>query len=175
MAPFRKIVVAVLVFVLFVGGGFATMQVADFGSDSAARNPDTVTNESINQQTDLYQFVNKALEDSTTGFNESVEVRNSSDAVLDKGEDYFWNASDGTIRFNDTVNVTDGATGSLNYTYFRETKDVQALSQVIDPLVAFAGRAPLMAGGLALAVLLLAFGAIVAKYFAGSDVPRSNR
>lgn len=171
---FRRYVIAVLVFVVFVGGAFAMFQVADAGSDSAARTAENVTNESINQQVGIWQYVNKSTQEHTAGFNETVTVYNSNDQELTKGEDYQWNATDGAIKYENTASVTDGETGNISYAYFENTQDVKGLSSIIDPIVAFVGRGGLLAGGLGLVVVLLAFGALIARYI-GDSGPQTNR
>lgn len=171
---FRRYVIAILVFVIFVAAAFTMMIVADLSEDSAAQVADNVTNESINQQVDLWQFVNKAIEDDTAGFNESVTVYNSSDVELEEGVDYEWNATDGTIKYHNTAKVNDGETGNISYTYFRNTQEVSELSKVIDPIVAFVSRSGLFVGGLGLVVVFLAFGSLVARYLGGQDF-QSNR
>lgn len=171
---FRRYVIPIVLFVLVASVAFGTIVMADTASDSAARDAATVTNESISQQVGVWQFSKQALEESTAGFNESVTAYNSNGAELTKGVDYEWNATDGTITYYNTQNVTDGATGSLSYTYFENTQEVQALSQIIDPIVLFVSQSPLLVGGLALGIILLAAVAILAKYMNRSDF-KSNR
>lgn len=171
---FRRYVIPVVLFVLVAGVAFGTMMMAGAASDSAARTAESVTNESISQQTGIWQFVKKATVDSTAGFNESVTAYNASGAKLTKGVDYEWNATDGTIQYLNSANVTDGATGNISYTYFENTQEVQLLSQIIDPIMLFVSSSPLLVGGLALGILLLAAVAILAKYM-GKDDFTSNR
>lgn len=171
---YRRYVVPIVLFVLFAAMAFGTMMVADFGSNDAARNAANVTNESISQQVGVWQFVNKATVEHTAGFNESVTVYNSSGDELVKGTDYEWNASDGTISYYNTANVADNEAGNISYTYFKNTQDVQLLSDIIDPIVLFASQSPLLIGGLALGIILMAAVAIVAKYMGRSDF-KSNR
>lgn len=172
---FRRYIIPIVLFVLVVGVAFGTMVVADAASDDAAREPVQVTNETISQQTGIWQFVKNATVDSTAGFNESVTAYNASGAELVKGVDYEWNASDGTIQYIDTANVTDGATGNISYIYFKNTPDVQVLSQIIDPIVTLVSHSPLLVGGLALGLMLLAAAAILARYMGGSDFTKTNR
>lgn len=164
---FRKIVLAVLVFVAVAGIGIATLEIADSAKAEGDRTPVNVTNESIVQEVGIWQFVNKAIEDDTAGFRENVTVYNSSDVELTEGTDYEWNATDGTITYFNTARVTDGATGNISYTYLQNTRPVSVLSRVIDPVVALVSWSPLLAGGLGLSVILLAVGAIVARYVGG--------
>lgn len=171
---FRRYVLPILVFVLFVGGAYTMFLVVDAGSDSADRTPEYVENESINQQVGLWQFTNKALDQHTAGFNESVTVYNASDHELTKGEDYQWNASDGSIKYENTNDVTDGNTGTISYHYFENTEDVKGLSRVIGPLAGLVGQGGLLVGGLAIVVMLLAFAGLVSRFFSGNDF-QSNR
>lgn len=171
---FRRYVVAVAIFVLFVGGAFTIYAAADAAEDSAAQEPDEVVNESINQQVDIWQFVDKATVDSTAGFNESVTVYNSSGTELTKGDDYLWNASSGTINYQNTASVTDGATGNITYTYFENTEDVKALDSVIDPLVTFVGNAPILLAGFGFIIVFLVIAGIVNKYVFRDDM-KTNR
>lgn len=171
---FRRYATAIFVFVIVVAAAFTVFLVADAAEDSAAQTADSVDNETINQQVDIWQFVSKATEDRTAGFNESVTVFNSSGDELTKGEDFLWNASEGTINYQNTANVTDGENGNISYTYFRNTKEVNTISQIIDPVVALIGNGGLLVGGLGLVVVLLAFVTLVARFFSGNDF-QSNR
>lgn len=171
---FRRYVAWTLFFVVAVAAAFTMYQVADLGGKAAAREPDSVTNESIVMETDIWQFVNKAVEANTAGFNETVSAENASGTDLEKGEDFEWNATEGKIKFLNTQNVTDGATGSINYTYFRNTERVGELDAVLGPVVSFVGQAGIWGAGLALVGILLALAALVAKFFGGDDF-QSNR
>lgn len=171
---FRRYVAWTLFFVIAVAAAFTMYQVADLGEKAAAREADQVTNESIILETDAWQFVNKATKDDTAGFNETISAENSTGGDLVKGEDFEWNATEGKIKFINTQDVTDGATGSINYTYFRNTERVGELDAVLGPVVSFVGQAGLWGAGLALVGILLALAALVAKFFGGDDF-QSNR
>lgn len=161
--------VAVLLFVAVAGMGVATIQIADSAENSADVTTENVTNESIVQEVGVWQLVNKAVEEDTAGFGDTVTVRNSTNATLVAGTDYEWNATDGTITYFNTQNVTDGATGNISYTYYQNTRSVTLLSRVIDPVVALVSWSPLLVGGLGLGVVLLAAAALVSKFVLGSS------
>lgn len=172
---FRRYVVPVLLFVMVVGVAFGTLQMTDAAADSAAREAVNVTNESVSQQVGLWQFVNKATADHTTGFGENVTVYNASDAELTEGVDYRWNSTDGSIYYENTANVTDGDVGNISYTYYRNSQEVRGLSRVINPIVGFVAQFPLFVGGLGLGILLLAAVAILSRYLNNSSAPKTNR
>lgn len=161
---YRKLVIAVLLFVAVAGIAFGTLQIADSARGQADYTVQNVTNESIVQETGIWQYVNEALNDDTAGFRADVTVYNSSDVELTEGTDYEWNATDGTITYFNTASVNDGATGNISYTYLENTRAVSVLSRVIDPVATFVSQAPLMVGGLGLGILLLAAAVIVTKY-----------
>lgn len=172
---FRRYVIAVLLFVAVAGMGFALLEIADASRNDAARTGELQVNESISQETGLWQFVNRAIEDDTAGFNETVTVYNASDAELVPGTDYEWNSTDGTIKYSNTANVTDGATGNITYAYFQNTRSVNVLSRVVTPVVTFLSWSPLLVGGIGLGVLLLAAVAILMRYVGGSSGPQTRR
>lgn len=177
MPSFRKIVIPVLVFVLFVGGAFAAYQIADFGQGAAAQDDgQTVTNESHMQQVGMWQFVDRGTNEYTTGFNDSVTVYNSSDVELTEGTDYRWNETEGTIFFENTPNTTDNAQFNITYTYFSNPPETRELDRVLDTITGGLGQMGYFAGGIALVVFLLAFGGFVAKYVGTkSNQPRTRR
>lgn len=173
---FKRLAVAVAVFVILVGGAFTAYYVADYGADSAAQEPAQVTNETISQQVDVWQFVGKATEEHTAGFNESVTVYNSSGVELTKGTDYEWNATRGTIAYRNTANVQDNVNGNITYTYFENTEGVQILSGPIGGITDAIGWLGVLGAGFSLIVLLLAVAALVARAFSGrGGPPRTNR
>lgn len=175
MPTFRKIVIPVFVFVIFVGGGFAAYQVADLGQKSAARDDgQTAVNETHIQQVGMYQFVDQSTEEFTAGFNDSVTVYNSSDTELVEGEDYEWNSTEGSIFFYDTANTDDGSAFNITYTYYKNTERVRELSGPLGVITGGLGQVAYFAAGLALVVLILAFGALVGSYL-GDDGPQTNR
>jgi len=171
---YRRYVIAVLLFVAAAGIGIATLQIADASRDDAAQVGALEVNESISQEVGLWQFTNRAIEANTAGFNETVTAYNATGVELVRGADYVWNATDGTIKYLSTPNVTDGATGNLTYAYFENTREVTLLSRVIDPVVGFMSWSPLLVGGLALGIILLTAAAIVARYV-GDSGPKTRR
>lgn len=171
---FRRFVIPIVLFVLVAGIAIGTLTIADAASDEAARTAENVTNETINQQVDVWQYVNRSLDDSTAGFNESITAYNNTGVELTKGTDYQWNATDGTIKYENTPRVNDNTNGNVSYTYFENTQNVNALSAIIDPLVLFVSQTPLLIGGLALGVILLAAAGILSKYV-GDSGPKTNR
>lgn len=171
----KKLAVAVMVFVIFSGGAFAAYQVANEGKDAAAATDQRVTNETISQQVGIWQLVGKATEDSTAGFgDDNVTVYNENGTELERGHDYRWNASDGAIYFNDTADTTDGENASVSYNYERNTQEVQEVDGPLSTITGAIGNVAFLAGGIALAVLLLAFAGFFAKNFGGSG-PSTNR
>jgi hypothetical protein len=172
---FQRMVIAVAVFVMFVGGAFTAYQVADLGQKNAPSDARNVTNETIPQEYDAYQFVDKALLEYTAGFNDNVTVYNSSDVELEQGTDYEWNDTDGTIHFLNTPKTDESATANVTYTYQWNTQRVREVSTPINTIVQAVGRTGLLAGGLALVVFLIAFAGFAASKFNQSSLPKSNR
>lgn len=176
MVTFRSLIIPVLVLVIFAGGGFAAYQVADFGQKSAARGAGTtVTNESHVQQVGIWQFTDNSTNEFTAGFNDSVTVYNNSSVQLTEGEDYKWNATDGSIFLYDTASTTDGEPFTITYTYYQNTEEVQELSGPLSVITGGLGQVAYLAAGLALVVFILGFGAFVAKYLGSRGGPRTNR
>jgi len=171
---YRRYVIAVLLFVAVAGIAIGTLQIADASKNDAAQLGALEENESINQEVGLWQYANRALADRTAGFNETVRAFNSSGDELVRGQDYKWNSTDGSITYLSSPNVTDGATGTVTYAYFYNTREVDILSRVIEPVLALVGWSPLLVGGLALGVILLAVTAIVMRYL-GDSGPQTRR
>lgn len=172
---FRELVIAVAVFTIFAVGAFTAFQVADLGQKDAPAEPRNVTNETLVQENDAYQFVDNATREYTAGFNDSVTVYNNSSVELSEGTDYEWNSTDGTIKFIDTAKTTEGDNATISYTYYWNTQNVREVSTPINTIVQAIGRTGFLAGGLALVVLLIAFGGFVASKFNESSLPQTNR
>jgi len=172
---FQRMVIAVAVFVMFVGGAFTAYQVADLGQKNAPSDARNVTNETIPQEYDAYQFVDKALLEYTAGFNDSVTVYNSSDVELEQGTDYEWNDTDGTIRFLNTPKTDESNPATITYQYQWNTQRVREVSGPLSVVTDAIGKMGLFAGGLSLVVFLVVTGGFVAKRIGGSNVPARNR
>lgn len=163
---FRTLVLAVAVFVLFVGGGFAAMQVADDSRQDAARQNTTVDNETIVVEYDAYQQVDKAQSKYTLRFhNDSVSVYNNSSAELVRGTDYEWNNTDGTIIFNDTPNTSEGENATITYNVTENTEGVQDVGGPITTVVETLGKNGIYVAGFAFVIFLLALAGILGKFF----------
>lgn len=176
MATFRSIVVAAAILVVFAAGAFTAFQVADVGQSDAPDVPRTATNESIVVEYDTYQYVDNATAEFTTGFNNSsIHVYNNDGAELTRGTDYEWNNSDGSVLFLNTTATTEGDGASITYEYFKNTEAVQEVSGPLTATVEAIGWVGVAASGLALVVLLLAFGGFVASRIGSSGAPRSRR
>jgi len=172
---FRKLVIAVCVFAIFVGGAFTVYQVADLSQKNAPADRKNVTDEQLVQEYDSYQFVDNATQEFTAGFDENVTVKNQSGYELTEGDDYQWNETDGTILFKDTQHTEEGNTSTINYTYFRNTQRVREVSGPLTIITEGIGRTAFLAGGFGLVVLLLVFGGFVAKRIGSNRMPASNR
>jgi hypothetical protein len=173
---FRKLIIAVCVFAIFAAGAFTAFQVADLGQKDAPADPRNVTNETLVQEYDAYQFVDNATKDYTAGFDSDVTVYNNSSVELTEGTDYEWNETDGTIIFKDTAKTTELDEANVSYTYYWNTQRVREVSGPLTVITEAIGRTGLLAGGLALVVLLVSFGGIVAKRIGTSGgLPESNR
>jgi len=169
MALVRRFVIAVSVFAIFVAGAFTVFYVADIAQNDAPAEPQNVTNESIVQETNAYQFVDNATEEFTAGFNDSVTVYNNSSVELTEGDDYEWNSTDGTIKFLNSPKTQDGEPANISYTYFENTQQVKEVSGPITIIVDAIGRTAFMAGALGLVAVLLLFGGFVAQRFTGTS------
>jgi len=172
---FRTIVTAVLVFAVFAAGGVAAYQVADTSQDIAAQENATASGEAIVQQPGVWQFVDAATESSTTGFTENITATNSTGVELTRGEDYRWNATDGTINYENTTSVQDGANGTVSYEYRANTAAVQQVAGPLSAITSGLGLAGLFAGGVALVVFLLGFAAFMARTFGNSGTSPTGR
>lgn len=168
---FRTLVVAVAVFVLFVGGGFAAMQVADDSRQDAARTNTTVENESIVVQYDIYQLTDKAESKYTLQFqNDSVAVSNQSGATLNRGTDYKWNNTDGTIKFINTTATNETNNATISYNVTENNEAVQRIGGPVGRIVDALAKNGVLIAGFAMVVFLLAFGGIIGKYYySGSE------
>jgi len=163
---FRTLVVAVAVFTLFVGGGFAAFQVADTSQEESARTTTNVTGESIVVQYDIYQLTDKAESRYTLSFNNSsVAVFNESGAELTRGTDYEWNNTDGTIRFLNTTATTEGNNATIAYTVVENTETVQSIGGPLSVVVNALGNNGIYIAGFALIIFLLGAAGIFGKYF----------
>lgn len=171
---FKKLAIFVGLFVIFTAGAFTAMQVADIGQDNAPAEQKNVTNETLVQEYDAYQYVDKALVQYTAGFDENVTVYNNTSVELTEGEDYEWNESDGTIRYHDTAKTNETNQSTISYTYYENTKDVKELSGPIRSLVEGLGLLPLMVGGIALCLFLIYIGGFIASKFTNGTM-ESNR
>lgn len=173
---FRRIVIAAAVLTLFAVGAFATFQIASSAQADAPDERLQVTNETVNQEFDAYQFVDAAQEDYTTDFNNSsVEAYNSSNVELQRGTDYRWNNSDGTIRFLDTASTNESETATVSYRHGRNTQAVRDVAGPLSSVVASMGPLALLAGGTALVVVLLAIAVFIGSRLGGSSLPDTNR
>ncbi|MFB6198036.1 MAG: hypothetical protein ABEI52_07190, partial [Halobacteriaceae archaeon] len=158
-----------------VGGAFTAYQVADLGQRNAPSEQRNVTNETIPQEYDAYQFVDKALLEYTAGFNDSVTVYNNSSVELTEGVDYEWNSTDGTIKFNDTPKTNESNPANITYQYQWNTQRVREVSGPLSVVTDAIGKMGLFAGGVSLIVFLIVTGGFVAKRIGGSNVPARNR
>lgn len=172
---FKRLVIAVAVFAIFAAGAFTAYQVADLGQKDAPADPRNVTNETLIQEYDAYQFVPNATKEFTAGFDDNVTVYNNTSHELTEGEDYEWNETDGTIIYKDTASTDEGNESTISYTYYWNTQRVREVSGPLKALTQAIGRTGLLAGGLALVIFLVAFGGLVAKRIGGSDMPQTNR
>jgi len=167
---------AAAVLTVFAVGGLAAFQIADIGQRQAPDEPAEQTNETVVVEYDTYQYVDRATAEFTTGFdNSSVVARNSTNATLTRGVDYKWNNTDGTILFLNTTNTTEGNTSYLSYDYRVNTQAVKDASGPLTAIVEAVGWIGVFAAGLALVVLLLAFGGIVANRVGSGGPPTRNR
>lgn len=171
---FKKVVVPIAVFVIFVSAGFGAYQIADAGQDQAAQQPRTVENETLIQQVGNWQLVSKSLDQFTAGFNDSVTVYNESGVELTEGTDYEWNSTDGAIKYLDTPRTQDGNTSNVTYVYQENTEAVKKLTGPLDVVTVGVGKAAYLAGGFGLILVLMAIGVVVAQWLSDTG-PRTNR
>jgi len=172
---FQRIVIAVSVFAIVAVGALAMFQVADLGQRAAPAENRTAVNESIPQEYDAYQFVDNATEQFFAGGTENVTVYNNSSVKLEKGIDYEWNATDATIKFNDTPKTNESNPANVTYTYQYNVQRVREVSGPLSSLTEAVGLMPLFAGGVGLVVVLIVMGGFIAKRVGKASMPRSNR
>lgn len=89
----------------------------------------------------------QSVDESGLQYDDSVTVRNSSGAVLDAGTDYEWNATDGSVAFQNTSATTDGSEAAISYQYRQETDQGQAVAGVLSGLGKFVTFGLLLLGG----------------------------
>ena len=90
----------------------------------------TVTNESITVDYTEPVPVDEPDVDLVT-YNETVNVYNSTDALLESDTDYVWHADNGTVEWIDTNATTDGETATISYDYDAPPESNQAAYGVI--------------------------------------------
>lgn len=108
--------------ILFAGG-------MNVGYETAVDDFD-VTNESIT--VDYTDPVPVDERGTAYTYNETVQVYNSSDALLVEGTDYNWLASNGTVEWLDTANTTSGETASISYDYTAPPEENEAAFGIIE-------------------------------------------
>lgn len=129
-----------------------------FGIGSAAwadvpRQEYSETNETMTVEYGVWKPVDPAETNRLQSAQDNEAVRSGN--TLTEGTDYEWNASDGTIRFYNTAETSEGDTAYLDYTYTGTTATAarwaQPIFAVIGVLPIFAfGAAVLFVGGLLL-------------------------
>lgn len=77
--------------------------------------------------------------DHAYNFSDTVEVRNSSDAVLEEGTDYEWNATDGTLRFLNSSATSEGESATVTYEYQAQTAETRTVGTTLSPFAQFLG------------------------------------
>lgn len=176
MTEFRRIAIAAAVLTIFAAGGLTAYQVADIGQKNAAAQNETATNESLVVEYDAWQYVDAGTAQYTTGFyNNSITVYNRTNATLTRGEDYKWNNSDGTILYLNTSDTEEGNTSYVSYKYTANTEAVKKVSGPLSATVRAIGWVGVLAAGISLVVLLLAFGGLIVSKIGTANTPRSNR
>jgi hypothetical protein len=117
---------------------------------------ETVDNETLTQDIGNWTAVDAASEPGVTGFYDNETVENESGDQLVENTDYEW-ASNGSVKFYDTQNTSDGANASITYSY--DSRPQQAATMMgpiavmfeisgVFPLVVVAGAAFLAIGHL---------------------------
>jgi hypothetical protein len=104
----------------------------------------SVTNESITVDYSAPQSVSE----SGLEYDDTVSVYNSSGAELAAGTDYDWNATDGTVTFQNTSATADGEAATISYQYRAASEQHETRAGI----AGFVGQAltwllVLMAGG----------------------------
>jgi hypothetical protein len=173
---FGRIVVAAAVLSIFAVGGLAAFQMAESAQQAAPDQNQTAVNETIAQEFDAYQFVDAGTATYTTGFNNTTTVYNAtSGEEFNRGTDYKWNQSDGTVLFLDTVNTSENHSALITYHYTRNTAAVRETGGPLTAITEAFGGVAFLAAGLSLAVVLLVVAVIVARRIGSNNLPTSNR
>jgi hypothetical protein len=173
---FGRIVVAAAVLSIFAVGGLAAFQMAESAQQAAPDENQTAVNETVAMEFDAYQFVDAGTATYTTGFNNTTTVYNASTgAELDRGQDYAWNASDGTITFFDTAQTSEDDSALVTYHYTRNTAEVRETGGPLTAITEAFGGVAFLAAGLALVVVLLVVGVIVGRRIASNTLPTTSR
>lgn len=89
----------------------------------------TVDNESVSINFTEPSEVDPDLE--ALGFEPNATVFNSSDAQLVNGTDYVWRPTNGTIRWFDTANTTDGEAATTTYDFKARTQRTRDISGIM--------------------------------------------
>lgn len=81
-----------------------------------------------------------------TAWNDSITVYNESDAQLDGGADYVYDAENGSVEWVNSSATTDGSTVSISYGYAVPSQTTKNVRQVFGNLAPVLGLGLLAAG-----------------------------
>lgn len=111
----NKLVGATVAFALVVLTLTGMVWAASAAYDDAGEETTTVTNESITADVGNWTEVNAP--DYALEFKDDETVYNSSDVELVENTDYEWNTTNGSVKFLNTQNVSDGESMRITYNY----------------------------------------------------------
>lgn len=136
---------------MLVFGIFAIIAVASAGWAGTPEHVESVQNESITMDVGSYHSVDEANRTAFVSAFDNETVR-SGNNTLAEGQDYQWNASDGTIKFLNSTDTSDGQSAEIDYAFEAKSEDAakwhgppSALISVL-PVFALAAVVVLIAG-----------------------------